>query len=344
MINATDMVTTSTGGTRSVTISKGPCYVPGTQNTDQGTYRTFNDAPLVRTHDAAVTFPRLDQLVVRVYDSTELGSGALDYGDIEIVKGTEANGATVINRTGAVPDVSLPANCIRIADVLVPVGASPVIPSANIVDRRPFAGLKPGGATPVGVCIPYCMANEPTDGHWSLADGGLIDKTVYSVFATGASNAYNGGVDPGSNKVRKPDKRGRTSYGADNMGTSAHSGSAGAAGRLTTAASHPNARGQNGGAETVQLAALESGVNPNGLVNIDHAHNSSADMPSFFWAVGGSGAAHFGGAAGTDEALQRAVNTTTTNGGNKALTTRPADSPHNNMPNYEVDLWIVRIA
>lgn len=323
--SASAMVVTSTGGARSVTISKGACYVPGSQNTDQGTYRVFNDNALARTHDPAVTFPRLDQLVVRVYDSTELGSGALDYGDIEIVKGTEANGATAIGRQGAVPDSGLPANTVRIADVLVPIGASPVIPSANIIDRRPLAGLKMGGAAPIGSCIPYCMANEPTDGRWSLADGGLIDRTVYSAFFAGAGNAYNGGVDPGSNKVRKPDKRGRGSVGADSMGTSAASGGpTGNAGRLTTLVGHLNARGQNGGAERYALATTEIPAhahldNYNALMGFppgDHyAFAQSSGPADFYLSHNQTGGQPAGGGL-----------------------------PHENMSPYEVDLWIVRIA
>lgn len=319
---ANDLLVISTGGSRSVSIPAGACYVPSTQGAGyQGTYRTYNDAAITRTHDAASTFPRLDQIVMRVYDSTTLGSGALDEADIEIVKGTEASGATVVNRTGAVADGSLPPNVVRLADVLVPVGASPVIPSANIVDRRPHAGLKGGGSAPIGTCVPYCMGTEPTDGHWSLADGGLIDKTVYKAFFDGVGHAYNAGADPGSNKVRKPDKRGRGSVGADNMGTSAHSGAAGAASRLTTAAGHSNVRGQNGGEErhTPTLSEMYSHAHP-----IPYGDNNSVS--------GGAWVTQYSSTSPATGNLQIGTGT------------MGSSSPFNLMQPYEADLWIVRIA
>src|SRR4051812_9818380 len=72
---------------------------------------------------------------------------------------------------------------------------------------------------PVGGLLAYAGSGDPAGGGWLLADGRLIDRTTYLAFFTAVGHAYNGGVDPGSNKVRLPDKRGRGSIGADNMGT-----------------------------------------------------------------------------------------------------------------------------
>lgn len=92
---------------------------------------------------------------------------------------------------------------------------------------------------------------------WDYADGGLIDRTTYLGFFNRVGHAHNGGIDPGANKVRKPDKRGRGIVGADTFPASPISGAAGAAGRLTTAAGHSNARGQTGGEERHTLAVGE---------------------------------------------------------------------------------------
>lgn len=96
-------------------------------------------------------------------------------------------------------------------------------------------------APPIGAVMPYAGQGDPPGGVWVLADGRLIDKTAYAGFFAATGHAYNGGVDPGSNKVRIPDKRGRVPVGADNMGTAL-----GAAGRLP---SSNRGRGQSGGAE-----------------------------------------------------------------------------------------------
>lgn len=110
---------------------------------------------------------------------------------------------------------------------------------------------------------------------WDYADGGLIDKTTYAAFFGRVGHGYNGGVDPGSNKVRKPDHRGRGPVGPDTMGTSPYSGAAGAAGRLTVPAGHQNAIGQTGGEErhTQLLSELVSHYH-------DHAGETGQTHPN----------------------------------------------------------------
>lgn len=94
---------------------------------------------------------------------------------------------------------------------------------------------------PIGSLVSYAGSGDPAGGKWLLADGRLIDRAAFPDFFAAVGHAYNGGVDPGSNMVRIPDKRGRTLVGADNMGTAQ-----GAAGRLPNS---NRARGENGGAE-----------------------------------------------------------------------------------------------
>lgn len=100
---------------------------------------------------------------------------------------------------------------------------------------------------PIGSVISWDGTGDPPGGVWLLADGRLIDRTVYAAYYSVVGHAFNGGVDPGGTpaKVRIQDRRGRVGVGADSMGTAV-----GAAGRL------PNSnrvRGQNGGSDARTL-------------------------------------------------------------------------------------------
>lgn len=215
-----DLLVAATGNAREVSIARGVAYIAGTVNPDQGTYRLFSDAAVSIVLNPVTTYPRVDLLIARIFDDTELSNNPAGphYGSIEAVPGVETNGATTTNLAGAPSDISLPPNTIKLAYVLVPV-TNGVLPAGNVVDRRPLAGLKPGGTPPIGSIMPYAASGEPGDGYYTMADGKLIDALIYSSFAAKVGHAYNGGVNPGSNRVRVPDKRGRSSVGAADMGT-----------------------------------------------------------------------------------------------------------------------------
>lgn len=122
------------GANMSVDIAAGDALVQGDDVTRQGLYHVVNDAvvnaPIAAAH---ATLPRIDQVILHVYDSTVVGVS--DVPLIEVVTGTPTAGATLDNRNGA---AALPNNAIRLADVLV--GAAVVtILDANIRDRRPWA-------------------------------------------------------------------------------------------------------------------------------------------------------------------------------------------------------------
>lgn len=110
-----------------------------------------------------------------------------------------------------------------------------------------YRGLQ-NSAPPIGAIMPYAGYGDPSapgigadgtalPGTWVIADGRLIDSTQYPDFdalcgaaaAAPMTHAYNGGVNPGNNgsghqQVKIPDKRGRASMGAINMGSSAGAG------------------------------------------------------------------------------------------------------------------------
>lgn len=115
---------------------KGDSGVPGTGLT-QGLFMVVNDALVanaVTLNASDATNPRIDQIVLRVRDSSDLGSGA-DDAVFEVVTGAPTAGATLDNRNGA---GALPADRVRLADVLVPAASSAVV-AGNVRDRRPWA-------------------------------------------------------------------------------------------------------------------------------------------------------------------------------------------------------------
>lgn len=78
--------------------------------------------------------PRIDQIVLEVFDTTHDGSGS-NKATIAVLQGTPTAGATLDNRTGA---AALPNTALRLADVLVASGAA-TITNASIRDRRTWA-------------------------------------------------------------------------------------------------------------------------------------------------------------------------------------------------------------
>lgn len=115
---------------------KGDSGSPGTGLT-HGLYPQINDAAIpnaVTLPAADGTLPRIDQIVLQINDSTDLGSAgnvpALTY-----AAGIPTTGATLNNRSGA---AALPANALLLADILIPAGATAVT-ADNVRDRRAHA-------------------------------------------------------------------------------------------------------------------------------------------------------------------------------------------------------------
>lgn len=135
-------VTAAAGGGMKVDIAAGAALVKGDSGVagtglTQGLFYIVNDASVanaVTLTNADPTNPRIDQIVLRARDSSDLGSGA-DDSVFEVVTGTPTSGATLDNRTGA---PALPNDRVRLADVLVPAGSSSTT-NGNIRDRRPWA-------------------------------------------------------------------------------------------------------------------------------------------------------------------------------------------------------------
>lgn len=143
VMDSGDLKVTAAGGTREVSVAAGVAFVKGSA-TDQGNYRIRNDAA-----KSSLAFdtpglpanasgnPRLDQIIARILDHVFDGSGLRRW-RLEYAQGTPNAATTLDTRTGAVSDVSLGSNWLRLADVLVPNGAT-TISVGNIRDRRLWA-------------------------------------------------------------------------------------------------------------------------------------------------------------------------------------------------------------
>jgi microcystin-dependent protein len=233
-----------------------------------------------------------------------------------------------------------------------------------------------GNPAPVGAIVPYAGTADPPEPNWIIADGRLIDRTTYSDFYARVGHTYNGNVDPGSNKVRIPDKRGKKSVGAINMGTGA--------GPNDNA--HLQAvRGTSYGEVNHTLLAAESGTNGNGSTtptSTDHAHAVSVSGGSGYsdqslnhyhsvpnlngsashaFYVSGSGSTYTvpGQAPSTNTSsvdLSGHTHQVSSSGGTNwmsqqgyaashshGMNARNADNSHNNIDPCEADSYIVRI-
>jgi hypothetical protein len=125
----------STGFTSSIEGGRGA--VEGNNVTQQGLYVVQNTGPVVVTHGSPSTsFPRIDQIGVKVYDSTDGGDSSDGPPAPLILEGTPTSGANLTNRSGAV--TSLPKNFLRLFDVLVPVSAASAA-SFTYRDRRSWS-------------------------------------------------------------------------------------------------------------------------------------------------------------------------------------------------------------
>lgn len=143
VLGAGDMkVTAAAGGGRRVDIAAGAAFVKGDSGVaalgiTQGLFVVVNDAAIanaVTLNTSDATNPRIDQICLRVRDSSDLATGA-DDSTFLVVTGTPTAGATLSNRNGA---LALPNDHVRLADVLVPAGSA-ATSAGNIADRRPWA-------------------------------------------------------------------------------------------------------------------------------------------------------------------------------------------------------------
>lgn len=144
VVGASDLLVTQrgAGANKTVDVAAGSAWVRGTTSVRQGAYNLYNDATVsvaIADNGAAAGNYRIDQIIARVYDSSDGGS-AQDIGVIEVVQGTASNAAASATAAlNARANVGvLPAHSVVLADVAV-VGGMTSITNAVIRDRRPWA-------------------------------------------------------------------------------------------------------------------------------------------------------------------------------------------------------------
>lgn len=110
------LVAQTTTPSMAVTISSGSAYIFGTSIANQGTYHVLNDASVTLPIPASnATNPRIDLVVLRIYDADVTGSTNL--AQFEVVQGTPTSSPVAPTR---------PASSIELARITVPASATSV--------------------------------------------------------------------------------------------------------------------------------------------------------------------------------------------------------------------------
>jgi hypothetical protein len=134
-INDLKVAQRGAGANMSVDVAGGMAYVEITSGTRNGLGHVTSDATTnVVVTASNGTNPRIDQIILR-WNDTSIPTGSGNIPTLAVLTGTATGGATLDNRTGA---AALPADSIRLADILVPTSSTSVT-TANIRDRRPWA-------------------------------------------------------------------------------------------------------------------------------------------------------------------------------------------------------------
>jgi hypothetical protein len=144
-VNSPDHLKVAGTSGRGFSVAAGSAHVRGANVADQGYYRqriASNIASGLDVSANADANPRLDQIVLRIYDDAYDNSGFSE-GRIEVVAGNATASASLANRTGAanLGTVPGPRTMLPLADVLVPGGNPATIPATNYRDRRPMGGF-----------------------------------------------------------------------------------------------------------------------------------------------------------------------------------------------------------
>ncbi len=188
---------------------------------------------------------------------------------------------------------------------------------------------------PVGGMMPYAGATAPSG--WHLCYGQAVSRTTYSALFSVIGIAY--GAGDGSTTFNLPDKRGRISVGADNMGGSA-------AGRVTNAVSGVDATaiGNVGGDQHAQPDTLTATTSLNISVS-DPTHNHqqyyTGSFPGHGVPEGGVSNATGPGNVSPDMLTALASTGITVSGSATTAVTGVLAGASQNMPPVQVDNWII---
>lgn len=152
---------------------------------------------------------------------------------------------------------------------------------AGGVNKDRLATAVQNALLPAGVQLPYGGTSAPAG--FLLCDGSAVSRTTYADLFTAISTAY--GIGDGSTTFNLPDKRGRGSFGKDDMDNTVGTGG-GAANRLISSQAHGvdgTVLGASGGSNQHLLTAGESGIRVHG-----HADTFATDSESAHKHEGGT--------------------------------------------------------
>ena len=123
-------VTQSGTPAMTVAVAVGHGWVNGTTSTTQGTYKTYNDAPVTLTITTAnATLPRIDKVCLTIRDAAY--AGASNDCILQVIAGTAAASPTA---------PATPASSLVLATVAVAAAATTIV-NANITDTRTRAQM-----------------------------------------------------------------------------------------------------------------------------------------------------------------------------------------------------------
>ncbi|GAA1134906.1 MULTISPECIES: hypothetical protein [Streptomyces violaceusniger group] len=144
-------------------LSPGQVWVPGTSTGAQGGYPVTVDADTLLTFaDGHASLPRVDAVIVRVYDTDYDGSGKYEAA-LEVLQGTAASSPTA---------PAVPKSAELLYEVAIPAGASAakgITWASAITDRRRYTAAL-GGIVPAAGGAPH---NGAYAGQYRDADGRL---------------------------------------------------------------------------------------------------------------------------------------------------------------------------
>lgn len=176
--------------------------VEGDSIVGQGNYTVAphsTDANLTFTTPHA-TLPRIDQILLRVYDDSHDGLG-LNKPTLEVLAGTATAGATLDNRSGA---AALPNTAMLLADVLVPATAT-TLTNSQIRDRRDSAITDEQAGDFIFTAASSRIGCLP-------CDGSAVNRLTYAKLFSKIGTTH--GAGDGSLTFNLPDMRRRSPMGS----------------------------------------------------------------------------------------------------------------------------------
>jgi microcystin-dependent protein len=256
-------------------IDAGSAVIQGDDYLGQGKYLQAEDSitSLIVTDGPPGSNSRLDLIVLRVYDDSSPGASAT------------ARIERILGATAATPVVpSLPTNAIPLAAVLI-TAATVSISNSAIIDMRPVALLR--GEEPPGSLIAYTGNEARIGAGYALADGGLSSRVTDWRLFRYISTLH--GTGDGTSTFNRPNAKGRTPVGLDNMGgvpagvapmvTGVGLGSAGYGGAYQVALVIDQIPAHNHAASVIHSVLAPSGVHSHPTTTISteaaHTHNGT---------------------------------------------------------------------